>query len=349
MSAQTDDQVISGCADARRDGLVQLDRFPDVAACAGSWGVAGLLEADPTGGRLNRVAPLDTCPREFGDDVSPMPTADCSASNLCAPGWHICDYLEFEARGGNCGPIDRDEGGTGDPAFYAGIGHHDPDGALAAGVCYVDPYSPNATSDLFGCGTIGCNVAPASGEPIDCGLFTRFSGNLCNLVRAGLGVDDCQIGVGPGTPDSPWECGDDSFREALNVRKIDATEGGVLCCREPGCDCVIGGECYSATEMAPDDACAFCDPALSRTEWTMRAGCDRDAGPGGDAGPEFDAGPPGGPGGPGGGPDDTFRFGGGAGCGCRAARTVDAPPWALLALGAMLALRGRSKRGSNRS
>ncbi|MGB0971790.1 MAG: hypothetical protein ACPGVG_12630, partial [Mycobacterium sp.] len=38
----------------------------------------------------------------------------------------------------------------------------------------------------------------------------------CNLVRAGLGVDDCQIGVGPGTPDSPWECGDDSFREALN-------------------------------------------------------------------------------------------------------------------------------------
>jgi hypothetical protein len=65
--------VCVGCSDGARDDLVDQQRWPSVAACAGTFGRTS-LRATRTG---------NPC----GDDLG----QGCSApEDLCMPGWHIC-------------------------------------------------------------------------------------------------------------------------------------------------------------------------------------------------------------------------------------------------------------------
>jgi hypothetical protein len=68
-----------GCADGMRDGYRDIVRYPRIAACAGGFQVMGLSQVS---------AP--TCARGAGNDGSNPSGVGCSATDLCAPTWHVC-------------------------------------------------------------------------------------------------------------------------------------------------------------------------------------------------------------------------------------------------------------------
>lgn len=174
-----------GCADGEREAFTDTTAFPDVAGCSGGWSAKGILGTSPL------------CSRISGDD-SPNPQGiACSAADLCADGWRVCDSLAEVAASspGGCS------------------------GDLPAGTFYVaavsgdggDACTADGTNDLFGCGTVG-RTAEAS-----CAPLTRGSGDECEDLS---GEWDC-----PGS----FLVGSDS--EAEDVRKNGPGGGGALCCR----------------------------------------------------------------------------------------------------------------------
>jgi hypothetical protein len=74
-----------GCADGRREGLLDLSRFPAIAACIGSWTSTVSLRDPPSG------VPC-------GNDLGPCNTP----ADVCAAGWTICassgDVAELTSR-----------------------------------------------------------------------------------------------------------------------------------------------------------------------------------------------------------------------------------------------------------
>ena len=91
-----DGSVCVGCSDGQRDELNNISRWPEVAACSGSFGRMS-LRATRTG---------NPC----GDDLS----VNCQApEDLCAQGWHICmrnglsSDLRFRLEPGECRGLSR--------------------------------------------------------------------------------------------------------------------------------------------------------------------------------------------------------------------------------------------------
>ncbi len=196
-----------GCADGQRDAFLDRARYPAIAACAGGFTNAGLSR---------EVSP--TCARGAGDDGANPVGNLCTATDLCAPGWHICRSaadVDAHSPDGCRGAADA-EGS----AFFAtrqtgpGCGHcaTGTDPGCGRNDCRVGCAQTELTSnDIFGCGTLGDVPMAAS-----CGTLDRFSNNLCSALRP------------------PWRCdGDpDGLRESDLVVKPGPGAGGVLCCRD---------------------------------------------------------------------------------------------------------------------
>jgi len=179
-----DGACAAGCADGEREGFVDLEGEPNIAGCSGGFAVAGLLADAPP-----------ACDRAGGDDGTAADGTGCSATDLCATGWHVClTAAQVASAAGDC--ANSVPGGA--PNLFFAIRQSGP----GSGDCGV------GANDLFGCGNLG--LAPlASCAPLD-----RFSNDLC----AALGA--------------PWSCGADGLNEANNVTKTGPEGGGVLCCRD---------------------------------------------------------------------------------------------------------------------
>jgi len=193
-----------GCADGAREGFLDQDTYPEIAACNGGFQIPGLLaELKPT------------CNFAGGDDGENPSGAGCSAADLCAPGWHVCaTALEV----GQLSPTGCDGATLEDPAFYATRQSGPGCGLCATGfqslpgcddcTCVAGCLQTQATAnDVFGCGNIG-------DTPGDCGVLNSFSNDQCSLL-------------GP-----PWSCSGNDCGEAHNVSKSSSAAGGVLCCHD---------------------------------------------------------------------------------------------------------------------
>jgi hypothetical protein len=141
-----------GCADGTRDGFLDAQRYPAIAACQGKWNKVGLSTAR-TGHACDSVADLQAC----------------AAADLCAAGWEICaDQAAVGARASAC-----DANAT--PGFYVTLQR-----SQAAAVC---DGVPGGANDLFGC------QAPSATEPGDsmtCPPLNATSGDGCREIT-GLG------------------------------------------------------------------------------------------------------------------------------------------------------------------
>jgi hypothetical protein len=200
-----------GCADGTREGFTDRTMFPNIAACSGAWQLPGIFPAIPAS--TNPVcATLGN-----SSTTAPVNGAGCSAANLCARGWRICN-------GGDVLPRTRNMGCTaGD--FPAGTFYAAAVSGTGCGVCALRTgtltgpactpvsctsncrESGDLNNDFFGCGTIGSAVPGA------CDGLNRFSNNNCLSLTA------------------PWMCGGESM-ESRTVVKHNSAAGGVLCCRD---------------------------------------------------------------------------------------------------------------------
>ena len=196
-----------GCADGRRDAFLDVDRYPRIAACAGGFSIAGLSRA---------FAP--TCDRGAGDDGPNPNGVGCSATDLCAPGWHVCVSaadVASHSPDGCAGAAD-----AAPRSFFAtrqtgpGCGHCATGADMSCDNSSCRPgcaQTERTTNDIFGCGNLGATPMASS-----CGVLDRFSNNLCSAL-------------GP-----PWRCDDDprGLRESDFVVKPGPGGGGVLCCED---------------------------------------------------------------------------------------------------------------------
>ncbi len=203
----------SGCADGTREAFTDEGRFPKIAACAGAWQLPGIfpaivasaVPACETSGNSSSLAPADG--------------AGCSASNLCAAGWHICNGGEVMPRTGSLGCAS--ESSYPAASFFSAAVSGTGCGICAlrsktdtGSACTADSCARNCqetgdlSNDVFGCGSLGASVS----DP-DCDGLDRFSHNNCSALGA------------------PWTCSGDS-QESRTVTKPSIDAGGVLCCRD---------------------------------------------------------------------------------------------------------------------
>jgi hypothetical protein len=140
------------------------------------------------------------CLRVAGNDSRNPQGFGCSASDLCAPTWHAClngpEVASHSPTG--CESILL----PGEEAFFVVM-----TGASDQGVCFPEP---SAENDLHGCGSIG-----------------QHESDQCPPLVRRMGFADCMA-------THAWSCGTEgqSLLEAAVVAKLDASEGGVLCCRD---------------------------------------------------------------------------------------------------------------------
>jgi hypothetical protein len=137
-------RVSPGCDSGVRAGFTDTARFPNIAACAGSWDEPG-LGADGTGsGRASAS----------------------SAAALCAEGWHICTSLaEVKRKTSGQGCAGAELRGQG---FFA----------IADGVTQTPQCFTNAPVGVLGCGSLGA-PAPSACAPLD-----RVSNPGCSALDA---------------------------------------------------------------------------------------------------------------------------------------------------------------------
>lgn len=209
----------AGCADGSREGYTSWDDYPDIAACAGAWSVGGVTRDD--------LAP--TCGRAAGDDGANVEGSGCSAADVCAEGWHVCDgQAEVADKAGSCDAAVP--AGSPDKSLFFAVSQH----SVENTVCDDGASEAN---DVFGCGNLGTQLSSDKG----CGPLNR--------ALASMHPDSC--GFNEAEPDlGPWECqGDDDshYAEGSLVTKAGCTgwscsydgvavgnsdKGGVLCCRD---------------------------------------------------------------------------------------------------------------------
>jgi hypothetical protein len=136
-----------GCSDGEREGFMDTATFPNIAACAGGWSEAGILDTQPQ------------CNRLSGDDTINTNGSGCSAADLCAEGWHVCSSLSEIDGASSVGCAYSWENGTFWVAAVSG------DGSQECGTSGAD--------DLFGCGTEGVDAE------LSCSPLSRSSGDKC--------------------------------------------------------------------------------------------------------------------------------------------------------------------------
>jgi hypothetical protein len=197
-----------GCADGRREAFLDRMRYPDIAGCSGGFQIAGL--AHPTS---------PTCGRAAGNNGPNPSGVGCTASDLCAAGWHVCVSAGDVARhspDGCAGARDAPP-----QAFYAS--RQTGPGCLqcATGTapdctnndCRTDCAPTSATTnDIFGCGNVG------SAPEMSCAPLDRSGNNLCSALPP------------------PWQCSNGpnaDVHESEYVVKPGPLSGGLLCCRDP--------------------------------------------------------------------------------------------------------------------
>jgi hypothetical protein len=196
--------VGSGCADGTREGFLAVATYPNIAACAGGFRIAGVLP----------LFQAPACDRTAGNSGANPQGIGCNIEDLCAPGWHVCrGAREVVARSPtgctNASPVPG--------RFFAARQSSTGCGYCATGSITTDPPC-NSTScamgcaqtdtianDVFGCGSVGAAATPS------CAPFNVFSGDKC-------------VALPP-----VWQCGSG---EALTVTLQDGTGGGALCCRD---------------------------------------------------------------------------------------------------------------------
>lgn len=145
-----------GCADGTRDALVDQVRHPNIAACAGGFGVPGVNIG------------LPVCDRQGGND-GPLPDGmGCSIEDLCAAGWHLCTSREEVMTAGlaNCASE------IWSTQFFATAQSGNGNDACAS----------MGFNDVFGCGDVGY------GQINGCAPLNRSTSNLCMQI---IGPWDC--------------------------------------------------------------------------------------------------------------------------------------------------------------
>lgn len=203
----------SGCSDGRRDGLYNRELYPGMAACSGGWTVAGIVTA-------LSYQRQDACMGPAGNDKSGH---GCSAADLCAQGWHVCENVD-EVRAYAAGTaanvcIDAVSDLPGMPRnelFFAtrqpGYDQQSEEGTI----CTLPPANAitvERSNNVFGCGSTDTG-SPAT-HP-SCQPFRM-------LAARPNGPQDCALYA-------PWNCGTDATHESEYVTKFGPRRGGVLCC-----------------------------------------------------------------------------------------------------------------------
>jgi len=225
-----------GCADATREGFMAWETFPLVASCGGAWTIP-----DPTG-------PV-SCNRTAGNHGVNPSGAGCGATDLCAPGWHVCYGPDDVAvRTGDSGcmeavDVDYPNYGSLDPVEGVSV---PPGGAFFAtratttsGVCADGVNAPMDPPDVldaisrdnvFGCGNMG--AVPGQ----ECGGLNRAANELCAYLQDASDdeLDNPATDYGYALlAEWGWSCGVTPGEELANLVKLfPDRQGGVMCCRD---------------------------------------------------------------------------------------------------------------------
>ncbi len=127
----------AGCADGQREGYNSVSNFPNIAACAGGFDVAGVKTPASMSPQCNRGA---------GDDGGNPSGTGCSVADLCGQGWRVCvsgTEVATSAGGAGC---------TSSNGFWATRQ------SMSGSNCSLQP---TAVNNVVGCGTVGWNFGCA--------------------------------------------------------------------------------------------------------------------------------------------------------------------------------------------
>ncbi len=192
-TCQATTQPAVGCADGTREGFQSLTDYPRIAACSGGWTVGGVT-------RPNLVP---TCNRQAGNNGVNQEGTGCSAADLCASGWHVCNgKTEVQADTGSKGCQDSVPAGTPDKAMFFAVQQH----SDMNSVC--DDTQTTRDNDVFGCGNLGVQLTSDK----NCGVLTRA---LASEQPGKCGYNEAEPPLGP------WQC-------PAVVAHSDLHEGGIV-------------------------------------------------------------------------------------------------------------------------
>ena len=187
---------VMGCADGTREGFIDIDQYPNIAACEGAWDEPGLLSTE------SRTA---ECGRQSGNDGAITDGRGCSVTDVCADGWRVCETAHAVAVAtASAGCVDAYAPYGAMPTFF--VTRQRAQGL----VC--DPTNTMGTNNIYGCGNVG------SAADKSCAPFTRM-----------MRDSDCQN-------QKPWACADGNIGQSQDeytvVTKSGTSRGGVLCCKD---------------------------------------------------------------------------------------------------------------------
>ena len=207
-----------GCADGTREGFVDMNAYPQIAACAGAWDHPGITPDSV----------VATCGNQGGNSGPKASGSGCSSADLCAVGWHVCKGWQEVAQKSPTGCADATPADAKPKSLFFAIRQPSANGTVCG--TWGDGFN-----DVFGCGNLGTTLAPDK----NCGPLDRV---LASTQPNSCGFNEAEPNLGP------WEClgtGKSDLNEGANVTKkacqggscqydgapiSAADKGGVLCC-----------------------------------------------------------------------------------------------------------------------
>ncbi len=207
-----------GCSDGTREGFQSQVSYPDIAACSGAWDVPGVT-------RPNLVP---TCARGSGNSSANTEGTGCSAADLCATGWHVCNGMTEVGLDAPAGCADSVPAGAAPKSLFFAVNQPSQQNTQC---------DTTGDNDVFGCGNLGTQLTAAK----SCGVLDHA---LASVSAGSCGFNEAEPGLGP------WQCvgGSDShLHEGAIVTKKgcpntscsydgnpvgNSDKGGVLCCRD---------------------------------------------------------------------------------------------------------------------
>ena len=211
------DPSVIGCADGEREGFLDVDRYPHIAACSGAWTVPGVTRTNGT----------PTCGRQGGDDGMRSSGQGCATEDLCAAGWHVCEGAsEVTAYAATCD--DAVPPSAPEKSLFFAVAQPSSSGSVCGW---------SGDNGVFGCGNLGSVLSADKG----CGPLNRV---FDSTAPGACGDNEAEAPLGP------WACeggADSHLHEGALVTKADcqngscfydgyqvssSDKGGVLCCRD---------------------------------------------------------------------------------------------------------------------